>query len=185
MNGPLSRDTAERMLRGERTGPPALADLLAAAAATPVDDDPVAEEAAVAAFRVARIAGTSQRARRRPRLLSFKTAVLGLLLALAGGVTAVTVANRQADPPAHRHSPATHEPVTSRTAGSRGDAATPRRNGGPRPTGPHGTPAPKAGDVPGQNAGRNAAGARQKVRGDHRTNPPGRHKGGSNGNGNG
>lgn len=89
MSDHLDRDTGERMLRGEDTGPRPLAALLAAASAPPRRHDKGGEEAAVAAFRAARagLHGTVPVTRRllRPRILALKAVVAGLLLALAGG----------------------------------------------------------------------------------------------------
>jgi hypothetical protein len=117
MSDHLDRDTGERMLRGEDTGPGPLAALLAAASAPPRRHDRRGEEAAVAAFRAAR-AGldvTVPVARRllRPRLLALKAALAGLLLALAGGV-ALAASPHLASSSGQRH---THQGRTPATTG--------------------------------------------------------------------
>lgn len=187
MNGPLTPDAAERMLRGEPTGPPALADLLAEAAATPVSADPVAEEAAVAAFRVARLTGPRPRprARRRPRLLTFKTALLGLVLAGAGGVTAATVAAHQAEPPARRQAPATHQSVDSSTTGTHGAATMPP--GGPQTATPRTTAGATTGAKAGEktNAGQGAGNGKQNGHATTKPRPTKKPKGSSKGKGHG
>jgi hypothetical protein len=131
-------ETTERMLRGEPTGPPHLAALLAAASADLDTEDLGGEEAAVAAFRAAPPVRTAplvrttppvraapsvrtapplrtappvrapRRETRRPFLLGGVKAALLGLLLLGGGVTAVATTSTHL-PLKHSHSsPATH-----------------------------------------------------------------------------
>jgi hypothetical protein len=121
MNGPgLDRDTAERMLRGEPIGPPELTELLAAASAGSVHDDLSGEEAAVAAFHEARSRLHAQppRARRllRSRLLTLKTALVGLLLLLVGGVAVAATSQHLPVQLGNRHPHTSHKPTMSPTA---------------------------------------------------------------------
>lgn len=173
MNGRLSRHTAERMLRGERVGPPALGDLLAAAAAPPGLGDPGAEEAeerAVAAFR-ARPRPPARRPRaRRSRLFTAKAVLFGVALAGAGGAAAVAVAH-ETGPSAPREAPVVHESVGSRTTETRGTAVPPRAPGEPRTAAPHA----------GQKRGHGAA----TVHGTAKPKPAKKHKPPTNGKGNG
>lgn len=81
----LGVHTAERMLRGEPTGPPRLAALLTAVSSEPPPGRPDGEEAAVAAFREARSLPSRRSYRRRLTAAGWKAALVGLLLALAGG----------------------------------------------------------------------------------------------------
>jgi hypothetical protein len=129
MSDHLDRDTVERMLRGEDTGPPGVAELLTAMSAGPVRDDLRGEEAAVAAFREARAAlGAVAPARRRllmPRVLAVKAALAGILLMLAGGV-AVAASPHLPQPIGTMHPPAaTRTPETSEGAAKRLTAPVP------------------------------------------------------------
>lgn len=116
MNDRLDRGTAERMLRGEDTGPRPLAALLAAASARPVRDDRAGEEAAVAAFRAARTgrgAETSlSRRLLRPRALAVRAVFAGLLLVLAGSV-AIAASPHLVSLSRHRSTHATRTPAES------------------------------------------------------------------------
>ncbi|MFL6057265.1 MAG: hypothetical protein ACJ72W_30860 [Actinoallomurus sp.] len=116
MNDPrLDPDTAERLLRGEYTSPTELAELLAAASTAPVDEDPMREEAAVAAFHDAR----SRLHRRQPRLrvlLTAKAALIVVLLALTGSIAGVATSQHLPYPAGHHHSRRTHKPRPSPTA---------------------------------------------------------------------
>jgi hypothetical protein len=112
----LDPETAERMARGEPAGPPKLAKLLAAASSEPAAGELCGEDAAVAAFRQAR----SQSAKRPSwcrlsALVSLKTALIGLLLALAGGVTVAAASQHLPSPLGHEHSPPARTPSTSDT----------------------------------------------------------------------
>jgi hypothetical protein len=84
----LGRVTARRLLRGEKAGPDRLAELLAAAAAPAGREELPGEEAAVTAFRAARLA--SAVAVRRPSTnktaLTLKAAAAALVVTAAGGV---------------------------------------------------------------------------------------------------
>ena len=117
MNEPdLNADIAERMLRGEPTGPPELARLLAAASSELATEDLRGEETAVAAFREAR----SHRSRRpHPRRLSalagLKAALIGLFLILVGGVAVAVTSQHLPGPLGNRPSHGTRTPATSRT----------------------------------------------------------------------
>jgi hypothetical protein len=112
MSDHLDRDTVERMLRGEDTGPPDVAGLLAAMAAAPVRNDRRGEEIAVAAFREARPGVPAPCPRRLllSRVLTVKAALAGILLVLAGGV-AVAASPHLAEPAGDRHPSATHTPT--------------------------------------------------------------------------
>jgi hypothetical protein len=124
MNDPrLDPDTAEQMLRGEPTGPPGLAELLAAASAELAAEDLNGEEAAVAAFRETRShlhsRQPSTRRLLRPPLIGMKAALIGLLLILAGGVTVAATSQHLPGPLGNRHSHNTRTPATSQTVMTR------------------------------------------------------------------
>jgi hypothetical protein len=119
-------DTAERMLRGESTGPRILTELLTAATSEPTTENLSGEETAVAAFREARSLA-SRRPRRLSALFSLKAALIGLLLLLAGGVTAAAAAQHLPGPLGNRHSHGTPTPTVSRTV----ETHTPRRSPSP------------------------------------------------------
>jgi hypothetical protein len=130
MSDRLDRDTGERMLRGEDTGPRPLAALLAAASASPLRDDQRGEEAAVAAFRAARsgdpVALPAPRRLLRPRALAVKTGLAGLALVLAGGAAV-------AASPHLRPSSDQRHPRITRTPAATGSALE-RRPGVPVPS---------------------------------------------------
>jgi hypothetical protein len=89
--GEIGRDEVERVLRdaagGPRPGQDPLTAFLAAAAAPAHEDELAGEEAAVAAFRRARLASPSRRRPMFARLLTVKAAVaLGLATTAIGGV---------------------------------------------------------------------------------------------------
>lgn len=116
MNDPgLGPGTAERMLRAEPTGPPKLAALLTAAASCePTTEDLNGEQAALAAFREARsLHPRRPRIRRLPALVSAKAALIGLLLILAGGITAAAASQHLPGPNKHAHKNRT--PTNSQT----------------------------------------------------------------------
>jgi hypothetical protein len=116
----IDSETAERMLRGQHTGPPALAELLAAASAKPLENDLTGEEAAVAAFRGAQSHPEPQRPRTRhlkSRLLTVKAALIALLLTLAGGVAMAATSQHLPGPLGNARSHPTRRPATSQTAG--------------------------------------------------------------------
>jgi hypothetical protein len=113
----LNADIAERMLRGEPTGPPGLAELLAAAASELATEDLSGEETAVAAFRDARSRQSWRpRSRRLSALVSLKAALIGLLLILAGGVAVAVTSQHLPGPLRNRPSHGTRTPATSRTS---------------------------------------------------------------------
>ncbi|HET6503533.1 MAG TPA: hypothetical protein VFG87_22515 [Amycolatopsis sp.] len=94
----LDRQSAERILRGDRvTGEPALRALLAAAAAPARDGEQAGEQAAVAAFQAARLTPVPRPRSRLvlrttlARVLTTRLAVVGAAAAAvtAGGVVAV------------------------------------------------------------------------------------------------
>lgn len=128
MSDHLDRDTVERMLRGEDTGPPNVAELLTAMSARPVRKDRRGEETAVAAFREARrtfdVPATAPAPRRLlvSRVLAVKAALAGMLLMLAGGV-AVAASPHLPQPHGTRRTPVTHTPTTSQSAAKRLTAA--------------------------------------------------------------
>jgi hypothetical protein len=144
MNDPgLDPDTAEQMLRGEPTGPPGLARLLAAASAHPQTARTEGEEAALAAYRAAH---ASHQVRRRlrgiPALISLKAALIGLVLLLTGGVAMAATGYRLANPPGNRQPHHAKTPDTSKTFQTRD---VPRRSTHPateRPTPRPASPAP-------------------------------------------
>ncbi|GLY88346.1 hypothetical protein [Actinoallomurus iriomotensis] len=113
MNDPgLDLDTAERMIRGEPTGPPGLARLLAAAA-RPETTRAEGEQAALAAYRAA--LQPQRRRRRVPTLISVKAALIGLLLLLTGGVAVAATAHHFARSPEDKRPHHTRTPDTSKT----------------------------------------------------------------------
>lgn len=116
MNDPgLDPDTAERMLRGEPTGPPELARLLAAAA-RPEAARAEGEQAALAAYRAARTDLQTRRRRRRiPALISLKAALIGLVLLLTGGVAMAATAHHLAGSPGNKPPHHARTPDTAKT----------------------------------------------------------------------
>ncbi|GAA4502986.1 hypothetical protein GCM10023191_055270 [Actinoallomurus oryzae] len=121
----LDPDTAERMLRGEPTGPPRLARLLTAASAPPQTGPAEGERAALAAYRAARLGRRARRGRRIPALLSLKAILIGLALLLTGGVAVAATAHHLAAPPRDRRPHRTRTADTSTTSLTRD---TPRRS---------------------------------------------------------
>jgi hypothetical protein len=112
----INADIAERMLRGEPTGPPGLAELLAAASSELATEDLSGEETAVAAFREARSHELRRPHRRRlSALVSLKAALIGLLLILAGGVAVGVTSQHLPGPLGNKPSHGTRTPSTSRT----------------------------------------------------------------------
>jgi hypothetical protein len=114
----LDSDTAEWMLRGEPTGPPRLSELLAAAVSEPARRDSHGEEAAVAAFRASRSLPHRQ-PHRLSALVSLKAALIGMLLILAGGITAAAAAQHLPGPLGNEHPHRTRTPATPRTVATR------------------------------------------------------------------
>lgn len=111
----IDRDTAERLLRGERVGSPAahdpLADLLAAAAAPGHDGELVGEQAALRAFREARPGPVTQPRRGsmlKPVLAKLVTAKLALAAAattaVGGGVVVAATTGTLPTPGGSSHS---------------------------------------------------------------------------------
>jgi hypothetical protein len=140
----LDPETAERMLHGERIGPPALAELLAAVAFDPAAEALAGEEAAVAAFHHARSLPAQPVRTRRSTSTSLRATIIGLLLLLlAGGVTMVAASHRLPGSPGGRHSPA-RNPATSGTL-QRAPSSVPERPEASRSPGAqpgHRTPTP-------------------------------------------
>jgi hypothetical protein len=135
----LDADTAERTLRGEATGSPELAALLAAASSGLAAQDPKGEEAAVAAFREASRV-RQPNARRLSALLSLKAALVGLLLALTGGVAVAATTHHLPGPLGHRRPGGGRTPATSQTFGTpsapRASARPTQGRDGPQATHP-------------------------------------------------
>lgn len=139
----LDPDTAERMLRGERTGPPPLAELLAAAAGDATPEELAGENAAAAAFAAARPAREKRRTRLALPSVSFALkAVAALLALLAGGVTVATASQHLPGPLGgggrdHAHHARTPENSSvvqqPRTPSQTPSHATPRRSHTHRP----------------------------------------------------
>src|SRR4051812_32566459 len=101
------------MLRGETTGPPELAKLLAAASSGLAAEGLAGEEAAVAAFRETLHA--RPRRRRLAALAGLKAALIGLLVVVAGGITVAAASQHLPGPLGHRHSHSTPRPTPPRT----------------------------------------------------------------------
>jgi hypothetical protein len=121
----LDPDTAERMLRGERTGPRPLADLLAAVTAEPTAEELTGEDAASAAFAAARSA-PERRPRRAWQSLSFALKAAGALLALlAGGVTVAADSQHLPGPLGGDHPHHARTPRISRTLRTRTPSPVP------------------------------------------------------------
>jgi hypothetical protein len=81
---PITRDTVERLLDGDRSGHDALARVLAAAATTARPQELAGESACIAAFRAARLVPAT-----RPRRQSMiKSAVMKLLTVKAAAIVA-------------------------------------------------------------------------------------------------
>ncbi|MGI5224683.1 hypothetical protein [Actinoallomurus sp. CA-142502] len=145
MNDPgLDLDTAERMIRGEPTGPPRLARLLAAASALPETVRTEGEQAALAAYRAAHADRRGRRRRRVPALISVKAALIGLLLLLTGGVAMAATAHHLARSPEDKRSHHARTPDTSKTfltheGPKRFVRRTPKRST-PRPAHAHSQP---------------------------------------------
>jgi hypothetical protein len=125
----LNADIAERMLRGEPTGPPELAELLAAASSELATEDLSGEETAVAAFREARSRQSWwPHPRRLSALVSLKAALIGLLLILAGGVAVGVTSQHLPGPLWDRPSHGTRTPATSRTSVTETSPRAPSRS---------------------------------------------------------
>ena len=146
-DGPrLDPHTAERMLRGEPTGPPRLAALLAAASESPTEKLD-GEEAAVAAFRQARALPSRQTYRRWLTAVGWKAALVGLLLVLAGG-TAMAAAGWHLPGPLGNKQPHNgRTPTISDTLGPRTPPWTPHRAPGHQST-PYGWTTPTTPTTP-------------------------------------
>jgi hypothetical protein len=130
----IDRDTAEQLLGGAEAGTAvghdALAGLLAAAAAPAAGGELSGEQAALAAFRTARLAPVPpSRKRSMPtsalaRLLSAKVVAAVLASALGGGVAVAAATGRL--PAALGGGPARSGPVPGATAGAGAHGAPPR-----------------------------------------------------------
>lgn len=129
MNHPgLAPDTIERILGGRDAGPPKLAGLFAAISCDLTTEDPTGEEAAVTAFRAARSHRSGQPSvRRLPSLVSVKTALIGLMLLLSGGVAMAATAHHLHNPLGNRHPGRTRTPATSDTPQTRTPPRIPSR----------------------------------------------------------
>lgn len=109
-------DLAERMLRGEATGPPELAKLLAAAASDLASEDLSGEEMAVAAFREKKPRLDRPRRRWFAAVAGLKAALIGLLIALVGGITVAAASQHLPGTPGNgRHPHGGRTPATSPT----------------------------------------------------------------------
>jgi hypothetical protein len=126
----LNADIAERMLRGEPTGPPELAELLAAASSELATEDLSGEETAVAAFREARSRQSWRpHSRRLSALVSLKAALIGLLLILAGGVALAATSQHLPGPlGGNKPSHGTRTQATSRPSVTETSPAPPTRS---------------------------------------------------------
>jgi hypothetical protein len=142
MNDPrLDAETAERMLRGDSTGPPELAELLDAASSGLTTERLNGEDAAVAAFRQTRPTPTTRPSTRRlSALFSLKAALTGLLLLLAGGITAATAAQHLPSPLGNNHTHSPHTPKTSTTSQTSKTPRTPTPPQAPSPSTPGNQP---------------------------------------------
>jgi hypothetical protein len=129
MNHPgLAPDTIERILRGHDAGPPKLAGLLAAISCDLTVEDATGEEAAITAFRAAHSRRSGQPSVRRfLPLVSVKTALIGLVLLLSGGVAMAATARHLPNPLGNRHSDHTRTPATSDTFQTRTPPGIPSR----------------------------------------------------------
>jgi hypothetical protein len=143
----LDAATSERLLAGERVGPPALVRLLAAAAAPPFPQETAGEDVAAMAFRTARSQpvreGTPRPAvARRAALLWIKT-VAAVSVAVAAAGAALAAGTGVLPNPFDRPAPSTATPGSSHPQPSLSD---PRSAGGstgvvPSTPGPGGPPA--------------------------------------------
>lgn len=117
MNHPgFATDAIERILRGHDAGPAKLAGLLAAISNDVAAEGSTGEEAAIAAFRAARSQRSGQPSvRRLPSLISAKTALIGLVLLISGGVAMAATARHLPNPLGNEHSGRTPSPATSGT----------------------------------------------------------------------
>ena len=146
----IDPETAERMLHGERLGPPELAELLAAFAAEPAAEelagqDLAGEQAAVAAFHQARMSPTEPVPTRRSTTARVRATVIGLLLLLlAGGVTMVAASHRLPGPIGGKHSAPARQPGPSGTLQRAPSPlpAHPQPTCSPSPGAPSGSPPP-------------------------------------------
>lgn len=131
----LDLHTAEQMLRGEPTGPPELAELLATATSEPAAEELEGEEAALAAFLQARaLADRQPRPRRLSPSVSLRATLIGFLLLLAGGVTAAAASQRLPGPLGGTHTHPTSTPKTSEMIQTRPPASA---SSGPDPSPKH------------------------------------------------
>ncbi|MFB9832978.1 hypothetical protein [Actinoallomurus acaciae] len=134
MNDPgLDPDTAERMLRGEPTGPPELVRLFAAATSHPQIAHTEGEEAAVAAYRAAHAGRQTRRRRRIRALISLKAALIGLLLLLTGGVAMAATAHRLTGSPDDKPHHHARTPDTAKTFLTNNPPTRPVRSAAKRP----------------------------------------------------
>jgi hypothetical protein len=133
--------TAEHLLRGARSGSPdepePLADLLAAAAAPARPGELAGEEAAVAAFREARLAPAHRRRRFLLRSVLVKASVVSAVAVVGGGGVGVALAAGTGHLPGTGRS---HDQAATHAASTTAHAHA-SRQGGSRPavTSTHGT----------------------------------------------
>jgi hypothetical protein len=133
--GDMDRRTADRLLRGDRTGHP-LDQVLAAATAPATDRELAGEAAALAAFRAAT---HSPATRRRPslvrstltRLLTLKVAAVALGTSATIGGVALAANTRTLPETAAEHQPAVSAPATRTVTPKHGATTSPAT---PRPT---------------------------------------------------
>jgi hypothetical protein len=170
MSDHLDRDTVERLLRGEDTGPPRLAALLTAASARPLRDDRHGEDIAVTAFREGRSGDrTASRSPHRlpgSRLLTVKAAVAGFVFVLAGGV-AVAASPHLSQPSGGKHTPARRTPVTSPSPAGHQIVPAPAQSS------PHGPGKARAQHAGGHHHARPGHGQRPASDGRPEVHPPG------------
>jgi hypothetical protein len=139
---PMDRRTADRLLRGDRTGH-ALDEVLAAATAPATDRELAGEAAALAAFRSA---VHSPAARRRPslvrstlaRLLTLKVAAVALGTSATIGGVALAANTRTLPETTAEHQPAVSAPATRPITPKHGTTAVPAT---PRPSASASVPA--------------------------------------------
>jgi hypothetical protein len=133
--GDMDRRTADRLLRGDRTGHP-LDQVLAAATAPATDRELAGEAAALAAFRAATHSPATRR-RSSPvrstlaRLLTLKVAAVALGTSATIGGVALAANTRTLPQTAAEHQPAVSAPATRPITTKHGTTAVPAA---PRPS---------------------------------------------------
>jgi hypothetical protein len=123
----IGRDEAERILRdaagGPRPGQDALTAFLASAAAPAADEELAGEEAAVAAFRRARLGPAPRRRPLLARVLTVKAAVALALSATAVGGVALAAGTGTLPGPLGGDPPASHRTTTHSSTPAPGGGA--------------------------------------------------------------